>query len=119
MGIPRVGLPLVEPLLRHAEKRVAFTGEAYFLEEALRIAEAVSIPVIAVGGIRSRATAERILEQTRVSMVSLARPLVRQPGLVSEWEADGGAVASCTSCNRCYVALGLGQRLRCRAQAGA
>jgi 2,4-dienoyl-CoA reductase-like NADH-dependent reductase (Old Yellow Enzyme family) len=114
VGIPRLGLPLLEPLLRHADKRVAFTGEAYFLDEARRIAEAVSIPVIAVGGIRSRDTAERILDQTRVSLVSLARPLVRQPDLARRWEAGGDAAAACTSCNRCYVALGLGRRLRCR-----
>jgi len=119
VGVPRLGLPLLEPLLRHAEQRVAFSEEAYFLDEARRIAEAVSIPVIAVGGIRSRDKAERILNQTRVSMVSLARPLVREPDLVREWEADREAVASCTSCNRCYVALGLGYRLQCRAQAGA
>jgi 2,4-dienoyl-CoA reductase-like NADH-dependent reductase (Old Yellow Enzyme family) len=64
-------------------------------------------------GIRSRAVAEQILATSKVAMVSIARPLVRQPALVRDWQRDRNVVASCVSCNRCFVSLGLDQPLRC------
>ncbi len=112
--------PLLRPALRATRlltrriaRRVALEGEAYFLAEARRFAEALSIPVICVGGVRSHEVAERILRETPVAMVSLARPLVRQPGLPAAWRAGRTAAASCTSCNRCLLHVGLGDPLRC------
>ena len=48
-----------------------------------------------------------------VAMVSLARPLVRQPDLPRAWQAGEQPSAQCESCNRCYLGLGLGESLRC------
>jgi 2,4-dienoyl-CoA reductase-like NADH-dependent reductase (Old Yellow Enzyme family) len=112
-GVPPRLLPWLTPVIRRAQRQVAFGKEAYFLPEAQRIAEAVRVPVLAVGGIRSRSTAARIVDETPVAMISMARPLVRQPDLVQRWQAGSG-VAACTSCNRCFVALALGESLRCR-----
>ena len=113
MPLLRPLLGWLDPVLRHEARGVVFAHEAYFLEEAKRIAEAVDIPVITVGGIRSRAMAESILANSRVAMVSLARPLVRQPRLPQLWQDGLQPEASCDSCNRCYVRLGLGEALRC------
>lgn len=109
--------PLVRSLLRHVGKRVAFEGEAYFEPLAQRIAQAVSIPVICVGGIRSASVAERILSGTKIAMVSLARPLVRQPDLPNQWRAGQCNTAECTSCNECFVQLGFEKPLACHAKA--
>jgi len=61
------------------------------------------------GGIRSLDTARRIVAQTGIAMVSLARPLVRQPRLPRLWREGRAEVAGCCSCNRCFVQLGLDQ----------
>jgi len=66
-----------------------------------------------VGGIRTCETAERIVSDSRVAMVSLGRPLVRSPSLPNEWHAGQRTTAACTSCNRCFVRLVLGEPLGC------
>ncbi len=109
----RPALPFVGPYLRAVGRSVALREEAYFLPLARRFAESLSIPVICVGGIRSLETARRIVEETPVAMVSLARPLVRQPHLPRLWREGRSPEATCCSCNRCFVQLGLGRPLRC------
>lgn len=106
-------LPFLRPLFLLAARQVAMPGEAYFLPEAERFAQALAIPVICVGGIRSLERAEQILASTKVAMVSMARPLLRQPSLPRAWQQGSGVRASCSSCNRCIVQIGLGQGLRC------
>lgn len=106
---------LIGPALRVAARTVAFPGEAYFEPLARRVAEAVSVPVICVGGIRTMKTAERILATSRVAMVSLARPLVREPDLPRAWQSGARTGSSCTSCNECFSHIGLGEPLACYA----
>ena len=105
--------PLVGQALRLARRSVAFPGEAYFEPLARRIAEAVDVPVICVGGIRSRSVASRIVSETKIAMVSLARPLVREPDLPHRWRVGERNTALCTSCNECFVHLGFQQPLSC------
>ena len=109
---------LLGPIIAAMAKPVRFPGEAYFFELARRFADALTIPVICVGGIRSREVAERILQESRVAMVALARPLIRQPGLPRAWQRDREPRASCVSCNECFVRLGLGHPLRCWKKTG-
>jgi len=106
-------LPALGPILRAVGRTVALEREAYFFDLARAFADAVSIPVLCVGGIRSLETANRIVEQSKVAMVSLARPLVRQPGLPRDWQRGENTTAQCRSCNECFVHLGLGDPLRC------
>ena len=105
-------LPFLPAITRFVEPAVRMEHEAYFAPLAEAFAERLSIPVICVGGIRSRETAERLL-QRGVAMVALARPLVRQPHLPRLWAGGREPKAQCTSCNRCFVQLGLGHPLRC------
>jgi 2,4-dienoyl-CoA reductase-like NADH-dependent reductase (Old Yellow Enzyme family) len=108
--------PVIDAIIRRQRRLVSLRGEAYFSAEAAHIAGAVGIPVIAVGGIRSVSRAEQLLRETPIAMVSLARPLVRQPALAQHWREGRHPSASCVSCNRCFVALSLGQPLRCLAE---
>lgn len=111
----RLAGPLVGPALRIARKAVEFPGEAYFEPIARRIAEAVDIPVLCVGGIRSRSVADRILRETKIAMVSIARPLLREPDLPHRWRSGQSNTAACTSCNECFVHIGFQKPLACRA----
>ncbi|MDT8402784.1 MAG: hypothetical protein RQ743_13940, partial [Bacteroidales bacterium] len=80
--------------------------EAYFREYAQIIKQEVTIPVILVGGMRSRALMEEMLEGGYADMVSLSRPLIREPDLVVKFR-EGAQEAECTSCNRCFDESGV------------
>jgi 2,4-dienoyl-CoA reductase-like NADH-dependent reductase (Old Yellow Enzyme family) len=75
--------------------------EAYLLELALAVRRRTRVPVILVGGLRSRPVMERVLGQG-VDLVSLSRPLIREPDLPRRLAAEAGATANCISCNRCW-----------------
>lgn len=80
----------------------AHVNEAYFVPFAARLAEEVDVPVIVVGGFRSLDTMEAVLNQTKIEMISLSRPLLREPDLPNRMQSDPSVVSKCISCNRCY-----------------
>ncbi|MBD5356819.1 MAG: NADH:flavin oxidoreductase [Bacteroides sp.] len=76
--------------------------EAYFGKFAARLADQVSVPVILVGGFRSRKVMENVLNNTKIELISLSRPLIRQPDLPNLFETGVTDRADCISCNACY-----------------
>lgn len=80
--------------------------EAYFREYARLIKQAVDIPVILVGGLRSRVVMEEMLNGSYADMVSISRPVIREPDLAVKFR-DGAGKAECTSCNRCFDESGV------------
>ncbi|ADE36166.1 NADH:flavin oxidoreductase [Methanohalophilus mahii] len=93
-GIVEAGSVMSQPGVDTEEK------EAYFRRYAKMIKDTVSIPVILVGGIRTRAVMDEVL-RVYADMVSMSRPFISEPDLVKKLEkgADG---ARCVSCNRCF-----------------
>ena len=77
-------------------------NEAYFLNFAAKLAEEVDIPVILVGGLRSKETMEEILNDTKIEFLSLSRPLLREPDLPDKMKKGVCDTSKCISCNRCY-----------------
>lgn len=77
-------------------------NEGYFVPAAAEIARAVSCPVIVVGGFRSLDVMQEGLNQTDIEFISLSRPLLREPDLPNQMEADPAVVSKCVSCNACY-----------------
>ena len=80
----------------------AHVNEGYFVSSAKKVAEAVSCPVIVVGGFRSLDVMETVLNKTKIELISLSRPLLREPDLPDKMKTDPGTVSRCVSCNRCY-----------------
>jgi 2,4-dienoyl-CoA reductase-like NADH-dependent reductase (Old Yellow Enzyme family) len=76
--------------------------EAYNLHLALRIKEAVSCPVMVVGGFRSYEVAEKALHDNGMDYIAMARPLIREPGLPNRWLQGDRSPAKCISCNSCF-----------------
>lgn len=74
--------------------------EAYFREPARLFKKNINIPVIVVGGIRSKSVMEDILQRGDADLVSLSRPLIREPDL-PERLMKGKEKADCISCNGC------------------
>ncbi len=76
--------------------------EAYNLELARRIKEAVSCPVMVVGGFKSYEVAEKAVRDDGMDYISMARPLIREPGLPNRWMQGDRSPAKCISCNSCF-----------------
>ncbi|MDK2891836.1 NADH:flavin oxidoreductase [Methanohalophilus sp.] len=74
--------------------------EAYFRRYAKMIKDTVNIPVILVGGIRSRNVMDLVLK-AYADMVSMSRPFICEPDLVPKIR-DGVTAAKCVSCNLCF-----------------
>ena len=80
----------------------AHINEAYFLDFARELAENVDTPVILVGGLRSLETMQKILDETKIELFSLSRPLLREPDLPRKFFSGSSLVSKCISCNACY-----------------
>ena len=87
--------------------------ENYFLDYAERLKPTLNIPLILVGGIRNPVTAQDIIQSGRADLISMARPLIREPSLPNKWQKGVMEPASCTSCNRCLGEAEQGNVLRC------
>ena len=77
-------------------------NEGYFSTFAAAVAETVSCPVMVVGGFRSADTMEDVLNKTKIELISLSRPLLREPDFPDKMKADHETVSKCISCNACY-----------------
>jgi len=108
MGIDAIemsgGIPAAGDLGPAREKIRKASDEAYFLPLAKKIRRQVSVPVILVGGVRSLKAVNHILNTGAADLVSMARPLIREPGLVGRWKAGNHKKAKCVSCNQCFGA---------------
>ena len=87
--------------------------EVYYLEAAAKFKKRVSVPLMLVGGIRSYAVAESIVEEGIADYVSLSRPLIREPDLVNRWKSGDTGKAKCLSDNLCYEPAIAGEGLCC------
>ncbi len=87
--------------------------EAYFEEAAKSFRSRISVPLILVGGIRSYATAERIVADNVADYISMSRPFIREPGLVNRWQSGDRRSSTCLSDNRCFVPIRKGQGIAC------
>lgn len=80
----------------------AHVNEGYFAPAAAAIADEVSCPVIVVGGFRSLDSMEAVLNSSKIELISLSRPLLREPDLPQKMKEDPSTVSKCVSCNACY-----------------
>jgi 2,4-dienoyl-CoA reductase-like NADH-dependent reductase (Old Yellow Enzyme family) len=78
--------------------------EAYNAEHVAPIKEALgAVPLALVGGMRTLAVMQACHDAGKADLISLSRPLVRQPNLVTKLKADPATVPTCTSCSRCLA----------------
>jgi len=93
----------------------------YFRKQASELKKALSVPVALVGGIRSLATANEIIQSGDADMVSMSRPFIRQPDLLLHWQR-GEPAARCISCSKCFPSgdhiLSCGEDRRIREKQG-
>jgi len=75
--------------------------EAYYLPFARAVKEALDIPVILVGGIRSTEQMARILGAGDADFLAAARPFIREPDFPQSLKAGRQGLLDCVSCNIC------------------
>ncbi|MDR3569061.1 MAG: NADH:flavin oxidoreductase [Syntrophobacteraceae bacterium] len=76
--------------------------EAYFSKDLQAFRKATDIPLILVGGLRSLAVCERLIQTGQADYVAMSRPFIREPGLVDRWKSGDLRRAECASDNLCF-----------------
>lgn len=88
--------------------------EAYNLNAAKVIKPIMgNIPLILVGGLRSKVMMEEIIEKKHADFISMSRPFIREPFLVKNFKEGKQDKAACISCNRCLAAVPNDFPVRC------
>jgi 2,4-dienoyl-CoA reductase-like NADH-dependent reductase (Old Yellow Enzyme family) len=77
----------------------------YNVPAAIAIKSVVNIPVIAVGGLRRLDTIEHILGQEKVDFISMCRPFIIEPDIVSKFQASTQKESKCINCGKCLAGV--------------
>jgi 2,4-dienoyl-CoA reductase-like NADH-dependent reductase (Old Yellow Enzyme family) len=78
-------------------------AETPFRERAAALKRSVQVPVALVSGIRTLEVCHSVIDSGDADMLSMSRPLVREPALIARWETSGKEKAKCVSCSRCFA----------------
>jgi 2,4-dienoyl-CoA reductase-like NADH-dependent reductase (Old Yellow Enzyme family) len=87
--------------------------EAYFLPLAREARQRTELPIILVGGFRSRSVMERVLADGAADYISLCRPLISEPDLPNQFNDGLKEKSRCLSANNCW-AEGPGEGISCK-----
>jgi len=87
--------------------------EAYFRHWCREIKGQVHVPVMMVGGLKTFQLMEEMIREGEADLVSLCRPLIREPRLIRDWETGDRHRATCISCNKCFESIRQGNPLSC------
>jgi len=87
--------------------------EGYYKEEAKQYKEKIGVPLMLVGGVRSLEKAEEFLQKGICDFISLCRPLICEPELISRWQSGDTACAECLSDNLCFLPVKEGKAVYC------
>jgi len=88
-------------------------GPVYYKEAAQLLKKALGIPVILVGGIRTFNEADGLVKDGVTDYISLCRPLICEPDLISRWKSGDTHDAACVSDDGC-LQMGLeGKIVQC------
>lgn len=87
--------------------------EAYNRCWSAEIKKKVDVPVMLVGGLRTFDLMEEIVRNKEADLISLSRPLIRNPSLINDWKHGNRHKAECISCNKCLEGLRNGEKLDC------
>ncbi|UCD85460.1 MAG: NADH:flavin oxidoreductase [Deltaproteobacteria bacterium] len=116
MGIDAIEVSGGGPASRKGPARIKIrteADEAYFIDLARQTRKVTTCPIILVGGFRSPRVIDQVLASGDVDFVSMARPLIREPGLVNRWRSGDLTKAKCISCNGCFKTLAYGEGIQC------
>jgi len=109
-----------EPRRTKVEESLERLKRGVKLEEGYNLAAAKMMrpviggtPLFAVGGWRHVRAMEEAVHRGDTDLIPLCRPLIRESSLVRKIRNGKVEAASCTSCNRCLIAVGKNIPVRC------
>lgn len=76
--------------------------EATFLDDTRAIRNSTRIPLSLVGGMRSLKVMENIIQSDVSDCISICRPFIREPDLITRWKKGDKHPAECISCSGCF-----------------
>jgi 2,4-dienoyl-CoA reductase-like NADH-dependent reductase (Old Yellow Enzyme family) len=82
------------------------------VEAAGKIKEQVTIPVIAVGGIRKLRDIEEIIGENKADYISMCRPFIIEPDIVTKFLSGKQVESRCIDCGYCLLGV-TNTQLRC------
>jgi 2,4-dienoyl-CoA reductase-like NADH-dependent reductase (Old Yellow Enzyme family) len=91
--------------------------EGFFLPEARRVRAAVRLPLLLLGGLRSRIGLERAVAEG-FDLLGMGRALLHDPELPMRLERGEVAASGCVPCNECIAEMDRGG-VRCSRAGGA
>jgi len=100
-------------LLPWYKRRFLPYHDLYNIENAVTIKAASGIPILVTGGIRTKAHVRAILAERGLDGVTMSRPFIREPDIVSRFRENDNYRSLCTSCNLCTVMSDSLSPLRC------
>lgn len=98
---PALRVGLKSPVGKRFFKSYPFE-EAFLRDKALAFREAVSMPLIMLGGINDKATMDRAMAEG-FEFVAMGRALLREPDLINRMQAGETTRGSCNHCNLCMT----------------
>ena len=104
--------PVLRAGFRVAGKRFLLSypfEEAFFLPYARQFREALSLPLVLLGGVNRLDTIERAVSMG-FSFVAMARALLREPDLVHKMQKGTSYESLCVHCNKCMPTIYSGTR---------
>jgi 2,4-dienoyl-CoA reductase-like NADH-dependent reductase (Old Yellow Enzyme family) len=78
--------------------------DAYLLEKSSKVRAGVTLPLILLGGVTSRAVADQAMA-AGFEFVALGRALLREPDLINRMAAEPSTRSLCSHCNRCMPTI--------------
>jgi 2,4-dienoyl-CoA reductase-like NADH-dependent reductase (Old Yellow Enzyme family) len=84
----------------------------YNLDAACEIRKTVNIPVIVVGRINNMDAINDIIKNNNLDFVSMSRPFIVEPDIVSKFSKGTQSQSKCIMCNYCIV-IGEEKPLKC------
>jgi 2,4-dienoyl-CoA reductase-like NADH-dependent reductase (Old Yellow Enzyme family) len=89
-------------------------NEAYFLPFAKKAKQATLLPVILVGGFRSKSVMEKVLQNSDADFISMCRPLITEPNFPNMLRDGIKDKSRCLSSNNCWPEeIGVGIACKC------
>ncbi len=78
--------------------------EAFFLPQARQFREAISMPLILLGGVNTMDTVDTAMTEG-FEFVAMARALLRDPDLVNKFHAETTREGLCVHCTKCMATI--------------
>jgi len=87
--------------------------EAYFRPLVRRAREKTDLPLIIVGGMRSKGVMEEVLSSGEADFVAMCRPLINEPNFPNLMKSGAQETSGCISSSNCWAEI-LGEGIACK-----